>query len=67
MQKTKFSVVISEMSNDKYAVVLKAWTLDEEGKKVEKHSLTKAGIDIDVAHQLAIDFVDKNKEVEDGK
>lgn len=67
MNKTKFSVVISHINQDQYAVVLKAWTLNEEGQRVDVDSLTKAGVDISTAHQLATDFVDKNSEVEDGE
>lgn len=67
MAKVKFSVVISHITAEQYAAVLKAWTLDEDGQRVEVDSLVKSGVDISTAHQLAIAFVDKNTEVEDGE
>ncbi len=70
MNKNKFSVVISHIQNDLYAVVLKSWSIDNDGNKVDVASFNKAGVDIDTAHNLAINFVDKHnelKEDEDGK
>ena len=63
---TKFSVIISHFMDDKYAVVLKAWTLDENNERVDKDAITQTGVTIGEAHQIAIDFVNKNSEVTNG-
>jgi hypothetical protein len=33
--KRKYSIIINETGNDLYAVVLKSWLLDEEGKQID--------------------------------
>lgn len=66
METTKFSVIISHFMDDLYAVVLKAWTLDENNQRVDKDSLTQTVTGISQAHQIAVDFVNRNTELTNG-
>jgi hypothetical protein len=66
MNKNKFSVVISHIQNDLYAVVLNAWYINEEGIRNNIDSLTKSGVSLDEAHKLTMLFIEKNQEVKVG-
>lgn len=59
----QYSVVINSMGGDQVALVLRSWTVDEEGQQVQIASEVKSGISMEQAFQEAQAFV---QEVDNG-
>jgi hypothetical protein len=53
----QYSVVINSMGGGSVALVLRSWTLDEEGQQVQIASEVKSGISMEQAFQDAQAFV----------
>jgi hypothetical protein len=60
---TQYSVVINSMGGGSVALVLRSWTVDEEGQQVQIASEVKSGISMEQAFQDAQAFV---QEVDNG-
>lgn len=56
----KYSIIINNITDNLYAVVLKAWDLDSEGNQVNVKSLTKAGIPLAEAMETTFKFMKDN-------
>jgi len=54
---TQYSVVINSMGGGSVALVLRSWTLDEEGNQTQIASEVKSGISMEQAFQDAQAFV----------
>ena len=59
----QYSVVINSMGGDQVALVLRSWTVDEEGQQVQVASEVKTGITMSEAFVIAQAFV---QEVDNG-
>jgi hypothetical protein len=59
----QYSVVINSMGGGSVALVLRSWTVDEEGQQVQIASEVKSGISMEQAFQEAQAFV---QEVDNG-
>jgi hypothetical protein len=53
----QYSVVINSMGGGSVALVLRSWTLDEEGNQTQIASEVKSGISMEQAFQDAQAFV----------
>lgn len=53
----QYSVVINSMGGGSVALVLRSWTVDEEGQQVQIASEVKSGISMEQAFQDAQAFV----------
>jgi hypothetical protein len=56
----KYSIIINNITDNLYAVVLKVWELDKEGNQINVKSLTKAGIPLAVAMETTFKFMKDN-------
>lgn len=59
----QYSVVINSIGGGSVALVLRSWTVDEEGQQVQIASEVKTGISMEQAFQEAQAFV---QEVDNG-
>lgn len=56
----KFNIIINHLSNDLYAIVLKSFTLDEEGKQTNIETLVKSGLTFQESLTLQNNFINGN-------
>jgi hypothetical protein len=56
----KYSIIINNITDNLYAVVLKVWELDKEGNQINVKSLTKAGIPLAEAMETTFKFMKDN-------
>ena len=57
----KYSIVISNIINDSYAVICKAWKLDQEGQEYDVRTLNKSNLTLEQAQLVADNFIKENK------
>lgn len=53
----KYSIVISNIQDDLYALVCRCWKLDDEGNQIDIDSLNKVGITLQEAQTYASQFI----------
>jgi len=56
--KRKYSIIKNHIGNDLYALVLKSWLLDEEGKEIDVKSVVKSGLTLEQCNEEEIKFVE---------
>jgi len=56
--KRKYSIIKNHIGNDLYALVMKSWLLDEEGKETDIKSVVKSGISLEQCNEEEIKFVE---------
>jgi hypothetical protein len=56
----KYSIIINNITDNLYAVVMKVWELDKEGNQINVKSLTKAGIPLAEAMETTFKFMKDN-------
>ena len=53
----KYSIVISNIQDDLYALVCRCWEFDTEGNQINVDTLNLVGITIQEAQTYAVEFV----------
>lgn len=56
--KRKYSIIKNHIGNDLYALVLKSWLLDEEGKEIDVKSIVKSGLTLEQCNEEELKFVE---------
>jgi uncharacterized protein affecting Mg2+/Co2+ transport len=56
----KYSIVISNIQDDLYALVCRCWEIDAEGNQINIDTLNKVGITIQQAQTYAVQFVENH-------
>jgi hypothetical protein len=56
--KRKYSIIKNEIGNDLYALVLKSWLLDEEGKEIDIKSIVKSGLTFEQCNEEELKFIE---------
>lgn len=56
--KRKYSIIKNHIGNDLYALVLKSWLLDEEGKEVDAKSIVKSGLTFEQCNEEELKFIE---------
>lgn len=54
--KRKYSIIKNHIGNDLYALVMKSWLLDEEGKETDIKSIVKSGITLEECDEEELNF-----------
>lgn len=49
--KRKYSIIKNHIGNDLYALILKSWLLDEEGKEADIKSVVKSGLTLEQCNE----------------
>jgi hypothetical protein len=56
----KYSIVISNIVNDAYAVVCKCWKIDEQGQQYNVSTLNISNVSITEAKDIAEKFIEQH-------
>jgi hypothetical protein len=56
----KYSIIINNITDNLYAVVLKSWELDKDGNQINVNSLTKSGISLNDALIVTTKYLKQN-------
>jgi len=56
----KYSLILNHISNDLYAVVMKSWELNEDGEQINITSKSNAGLTLQQAIDLQLNFIKEN-------
>jgi hypothetical protein len=56
----KYSIIINNITDNLYAVVLKVWELDKEGNQINVKSEIKSGIRLQDALSITTNFLKQN-------
>ena len=56
----KYSLIINYIGNNQYAIVMKSWELNEDGEQINITSKNKAGLTLQQAIDLQINFTKEN-------
>jgi hypothetical protein len=54
--KRKYSIIKNHIGNDLYALVLKSWLLDEEGKETDVKSVVKSELTLEQCDEEELNF-----------
>jgi hypothetical protein len=56
----KYSIIINNITDNLYAVVLKSWELDKDGNQINVNSITKSGISLNDALIITTKYLKQN-------
>lgn len=56
----KYSIIINNITDNLYAVVLKVWDVDSEGNQINVKSEIKSGIKLQDALNITTNFLKQN-------